>query len=277
MALYDHHHPTQRASRFDAVTIKAAFKPAITWPGGKSRLLEHILPDIPKHTCYVEPFAGGLAVLLAKPRSFIEVLNDIDGDLVNFYRCVRFHTDPLLTELEFVLNSRQEFGDFANQPGLTDIQRAARWFFRNRNCFRGGNLGTFGISPTSSGTGAAGSRSARMDSIRQLNVRLDRVTIEHVDWEKCLRIWDRTESFFFLDPPYTACTSTLYSPWTAADVLRLRDRLDALKGRWMVTLNDHPDVRRAFTGCKIKAVSRPKGIGGGGKAYGEVIITPAVS
>ena len=133
-------------------------KPAVTWPGGKSRLLKHILPLIPKHTCYVEPFAGGLAVMLAKPRSAIEVLNDLNGDLVTFYRCVRFHSDSLLTELEFVLNSRQEFTDFITQIGLTDIQRAARWFFRNRNCFRGANLETFGVSPSSSGTGASSSR-----------------------------------------------------------------------------------------------------------------------
>lgn len=77
------------------------------------------MPLIPKHQCYVEPFAGGLAVFLAKPRSQIEVLNDLNGDLVTFYRCVRFHSDTLLTELEFVLNSRQEFKDFADQPGLT--------------------------------------------------------------------------------------------------------------------------------------------------------------
>ncbi|MES2572137.1 MAG: DNA adenine methylase, partial [Verrucomicrobiota bacterium] len=87
---------------------------------------------MPPHRCYVEPFAGGLAVLLAKERSSIEVLNDINGDLVNFYRCVRFHSDVLLTELEFVLNSRQEFTDFRHQPGLTDLQRASRWFFRNK-------------------------------------------------------------------------------------------------------------------------------------------------
>lgn len=120
----------------------------------------------------MEPFAGGLAVLLAKERSNIEVLNDLDGDLVTFYRCVRFHTDPLLTELEFVLNSRREFLDLATQPGLTDIQRAARWFFRNRNCFQGGNLKVFGVSATGGG-GATSSRSARLEAIRQLNVRLD--------------------------------------------------------------------------------------------------------
>jgi DNA adenine methylase len=185
------------------------FKPAVTWPGGKSRLLKHILP-LPEHTCYVEAFAGGLAVLLAKPRSQIEVVNDVDGDLVNFYRCVRFHQEPLIAELEFVLNSREEFRDFVAQPGLTDLQRAARWFFRNRTCFRGANLETFGVSPISAG-GASSSRAARLESIRQLSVRLDRVVIEKLDWHRCLEAYDRPSTFFFLDPPYTACADLTYS------------------------------------------------------------------
>lgn len=212
--------------------------------------------------------------MLAKERSRIEVLNDIDGDLVSFYRCVRFHPDPLLTELEFVLNSRKEFTDFATQPGLTDIQRAARWFFRNRNCFRGGNLGTFGISPTSSGTGASGSRAARMDAIRQLSIRLDRTIIENLDWEKCIQTYDRSETFFFIDPPYTACASTLYSPWKISDVIRLRERLGTIKGKWLVTLNDHPDIRATFHRCLLTPVSRPKGISGKSQTYGELLITP---
>ena len=80
-------------------------KPAVTWLGGKSKLLKHILPLIPKHMCYVEPFAGGIAVFLAKPPSKIEVLNDLNGDPVTFYPRVKFHADSLLAELEFVLNS----------------------------------------------------------------------------------------------------------------------------------------------------------------------------
>jgi len=83
-------------------------KPAVHWAGAKSRLLKHLLPLIPEHACYAEPFSGGLAVLLAKPRSAVEVINDVDGDLVRFYRCVRFHVETLLTELEFVLNAREE-------------------------------------------------------------------------------------------------------------------------------------------------------------------------
>ena len=252
-----------------------ACKPALTWPGGKSRLLKHILPNIPKHTCYVEPFAGGLAVMLAKPRSSIEVINDLNGDLVTFYRCVRFHTDALLTELEFVLNSRQEFTDFIKQTGLTDLQRAARWFFRNRNCFRGANLETFGVSPTSSGTGANSSRAARMEAIRQLNFRLDRVIIENLDWEKCLSVYDRSETFFFCDPPYTACDAGMYAAWTVADVMSFRERLNRLKGRWIVTLNDAPEIRRIFSDCQITVVERAQGISQAKKkVYRELVITP---
>jgi DNA adenine methylase len=157
-------------------------KPAVSWPGGKSRLLKHILPLVTPHTCYCEPFAGGLAVLLAKPRSTLEVINDANGDLVNFYRCVRFHQDPLLTELEFVLNSRQEFKDYVAQAGLTNIQRAARWYYRNRLCFGGASMTAFAVTATQ----AIGSREARMESIRNLSVRLDRVTIEHMDWSRFL-------------------------------------------------------------------------------------------
>lgn len=255
-------------------TSRTACKPAVTWPGGKSRLLQHILPNIPKHSCYVEPFAGGLAVLLAKPRSSIEVVNDLNGDLVTFYRCVRFHTDALLTELEFVLNSRQEFSDFRHQPGLTDIQRAARWWYRNRNCFRGASLSSFGTS-ASSGGAASGSRSARLEQIRQLNVRLDKVTVENLDWQRCLDLYDRSESFFFCDPPYTGCDAGAYAAWTVADVQRFRERLDRLKGRWIVTLNDAPEIRRVFSDCKIKAVERAKGINhASGKTYRELIILP---
>jgi DNA adenine methylase len=113
-----------------------------------------------------------------------------------------------------------------------------------------------------------------MDAIRQLNVRLDRVTVENLEWDRCLSIWDRPSTFFFLDPPYTHCSSTLYSPWTIADIHRLRERLASLRGKWMVTLNDHPEIRAIFQECSIKSVTRPKGIGAKGATYKEIIITP---
>ena len=250
-------------------------RPAISWPGGKSRLLDSILPLIPKHTCYCEPFAGGLAVLLAKPRSQLEVINDIDGALVTFYRCVRFHPDVLLTELEFVLNSREEFFDFRTQPGLTDIQRAARWFFRNKVGFAG-SIDSFGVGALGGGA-SHGSRSNRMEAIRALSLRLDRTCIEHVSWEKCLTLYDRPSTFFFLDPPYTECGRTAYDGWTNTDVQALRDRLDQLRGKWLLTLNDSAAIRTIFSDCKIRAVTRARGINnkeGQRSLYRELVISP---
>src|SRR3954469_8509285 len=110
-------------------------KPALRWTGGKTRMLKYILGIIPPHICYCEPFAGGLAVLLAKEPSQVEVINDIHSDLTRFYRVARFHLDALLQELGFALNARADFRDYIDQPGLTDIQRAARWFMRVKMAF----------------------------------------------------------------------------------------------------------------------------------------------
>lgn len=227
------------------------------------------------HPLRVRPaisWPGGIAVLLAKTRSNVEVINDINGDLISFYRCVRFHQDALLTELEFILNSREEFKDFCSQPGLTDIQRASRWFYRNKNCFGGVDLRSFGTSATSTG----GSRAARMESIRALSHRLDRVCIEHLTWQRSIDIYDRSTTFFFIDPPYTECGRTAYDGWTTTDVQTLRDRLLTVRGQWLLTINDTPSNRQIFADCSILPVIRAKGING--KAadpyYRELVITP---
>ncbi len=240
--------------------------------GGKSRLLDRLLPHLPAkadHDCYCEPFAGGLAVLLAKERSKMEILNDLDGDLVTFYRCVRFHSEPLCAELEFVLNSRQEFMDFKQQPGLTDIQRAARWYFRNKVSF-GGGMDSFGCG------GAGGSREGRMEAIRQLSLRLDKTIIENRTWERFLELYDRPRTFFFCDPPYTECSDTAYKAWQESDVMKFRERLGRLKGGWMVTLNDCTSNRQIFAGCEIESVTRARGINNkeGAALYREIIIRP---
>jgi DNA adenine methylase len=114
-----------------------------------------------------------------------------------------------------------------------------------------------------------------MEAIRQLNVRLDRVTVENLDWQKCLDLYDRRETFFFCDPPYTGCQAGMYAAWTIADVQRFRERLDRLKGKWLVTLNDAPEIRKIFSDCKIVAIARAKGITTAReKTYRELVIFP---
>lgn len=249
-------------------------KPVIGWPGGKTRLLKHILPLIPPHRAYVEPFFGGGAVFFAKEPAAVEVINDINGDLVAFMRNAKSHLDALLAELDLVLNSRQEFEDFKRQPGLTEIQRAARWFYRNRLSFSG--MGKdFAIARTQ----PLGSREARMAAIRALSARLDRTSIEHRTWEKVLKAHDHPEAFFFMDPPYLDAGGDCYAGWSEETLRAFAAAVQALRGAWMVTFQDCTQVRAAFAGCKIKAVSRANGIdnthGRTGRIYREVIITRA--
>jgi DNA adenine methylase len=127
---------------------------------------------------------------------------------------------------------------------------------------------------TASGGGALSSRAARMEAIRQLNIRLDNVSIENLSWEKCIDLYDRPHTCFFLDPPYTSCNATMYDTWTLADVQRVRDSVARLRGSWIVTFNDCAPIRAVFKGCRIRSVERQKGISNGSEKYSEIIITP---
>lgn len=101
------------------------------WVGGKSRLRSHIIPLLPDHTCYVEPFAGAAWVLFGKAPSKVEILNDIDLDLINFFRVVKERPQELLTSFEWELVSRAEFERLAkcDPDKLDEIQRAHRFYY----------------------------------------------------------------------------------------------------------------------------------------------------
>lgn len=237
---------------YDA-TAKLVRSP-IRWPGGKALLAKQIVPLLPAHTCYVEVFGGGLAILCNKARSKVEVVNDIDQELVNFYRCVRFHLEPLLQELEWVLNSRAQFEEFKAQPGLTDIQRAARWFWQNCTGF-GGKGEHFGTHTSRSVV----SRSSRLESIDKLSQRLEKVIIENLDWRECFRRYDREHTLFFCDPPYVhGCGYS--TPWKSDDHQQLAHTIKALKGQWLLTYDDCSEVRDLYQGCRFTEVVTKKGI-----------------
>ncbi len=249
-------------------------KPAFPWPGGKGWAVKHVLPRIPEHTCYCEPFAGGLAILLAKDASRVEVVNDINSDIVNFYRCVRFHPDELIKDLQFVLNSREEFNDFKRQPGLTDIQRAARWYRKQTISF-GGDGHSFAIQRKSGG-GSNKSRASLIEKIGALNERLDRVVIECLDWKYCLELYDSDETFFFIDSPYTECKIENYKSWTAGDLRVLRETIDKLRGKYLLTINDSDAAREIFSGLKSTKLNRKRGIAnknGPASDYVELLIS----
>ena len=126
-------------------------RPIIPWIGGKRRLAKHLLPLFPEHQCYVEPFCGAAALFFLKPPVKAEVLNDINGDLVNLYRVVQHHLDEFVRQFRWALVSREIWKWMAATPGetLTDIQRAARFFYLQKLGFGGKVDGrTFGTGTT---------------------------------------------------------------------------------------------------------------------------------
>jgi DNA adenine methylase len=251
-------------------------KPVFGWQGGKRWLVKELLPMIPPHKMYVELFCGGGALLCAKPKSAAEVINDKNSELVNLYRIVKYHLPALFDELDWCLNSREEFNAFKEQRGLTDVQRAARWMLRMKNGF-GGSPEHFGRGRMGGGA-AHSSKRNRLALLRAFNSRLDSVVIENLDWQECIRLYDSKQAVFFCDPPYTT-GKAVYGAWTIDDLARFREEgLDQMKGTWILTIDDTPANRGLFRDCDIREFSRASGIsrkaGEETSLYHELIIRP---
>lgn len=163
--------------------MKMQTLPIVPWIGGKRRLAKHILPLFPAHECYVEPFCGAAALYFLKVPGKIEVINDINGELVNLYRVVKHHLEEFVRQFKWALVSRQIYKwlQITPEETLTDIQRAARFYYLQKQAFGGKvaehSFGTSTISPP------------RFNLLRieeelsAAHLRLSRTVIEHMDWQ----------------------------------------------------------------------------------------------
>ena len=175
------------------------------YPGGKSRSLGAILPKLPKRSCYVEPFGGSAAVLLARTPSRLEIFNDRYGGVVAFYRCIRDEQkmNKLCDRLHLAVHSREEFvwakATWQNE-GLDDVERAARWYYMVQSSF--GSLGRNWGRGTKAGSAIAGKIRNKLKAFPAVHDRFRKVQVENQDWEACMRDYDSPETVFYLDPPY---------------------------------------------------------------------------
>ncbi len=213
--------------------------------GGKNRLAKKIISMLPEHTTYVEAFAGGAQVLFHKPPSNVEVLNDLDYDIVNFYRVCQWHYEEFVRYLRFSLASRKlhELHVKSDPATLTDIQRAGRFFYLQKNSFGGLILKQkfhYGVTQPSN------YNPERIpEVIEQAHHRLARVQIESLPYERVLEKYDRPTTFFYLDPPYWERKLYKFN-FKEDDFVRLDQQLQRLQGRFLLSLDDHPEVRRIF-------------------------------
>jgi len=245
----------------------------LSYIGGKNRLAKQIIEIFPKHTTYVEPFAGGAQVFYQKEPSKVEVLNDLDGEIANFYRVCQAHHEELLRCFRFSLVSRKLFtlNKAANPETLTDIQRAARHLYLLKNSFaslvRNPNYHWHVVQPP-------GFNLERLPEIIQnAHKRLERVQIECLPYDEVLKRYDRSTTLFYLDPPYWGRKLYRYN-FEEADFAGLEERLRKLHGKFVLSLNDLPPVRALFQRFRIRPVelaytSQKKA----GRTYKEVLIT----
>jgi DNA adenine methylase len=246
--------------------------PIFPWMGGKRRMAKHILPEFPDHECYVEPFCGGAALFFMKEPSRVEVINDFDGEVVNLYRVVAHHLEELVRQFRWSLVSRVMF-DWANMQipaTLTDIQRAARFFYLQQSCF--------GAKPTGRTFGTATTSPPKLNLLRieeklsEAHLRLARTTIEHLDWKECIRRYDREHTLFYLDPPYWETAGYAPGAFNFEQYQAMAELAGSIKGRMVISINDHPQIREVFAGLRLKEVPLRHTVGGhGGKQANELI------
>lgn len=249
-------------------------KPIIPWIGGKRKLAKRIIPLFPEHTCYVEPFCGAAALYFMKEPSKVEVLNDINRDLINLYRVIKHHLEEFTRQFKWSLTSRQIFDWLKITPPetLTDIQRAARFYYLQKLSF-GGKVEnqTFGTATTSP---------LRLNLLRleedlsQAHLRLARATIEQQHWEECIKRYDRPHTLFYCDPPYWD-TEGYGVEFGLEQYDRMADIARRIHGKMIISVNDIPEMRKAFDGLKVERVDIRYTVGGSkadNKKSGELII-----
>lgn len=246
--------------------------PIVPWIGGKRRLADTLLTRFPAHTCYVEVFAGGAALYFLRPAADVEVINDVNGELINLYRVVKNHLEEFVRQFKWLLTSRQVFAWLQGTPPetLTDIQRAARFYYLQQNAFGGRVAGqTFGTATT-----APPINLLRIEeALSAAHLRLSGTLIEQLDWRTCVERYDRPHTLFYLDPPYWQ-TEGYGVPFAWAEYEAIAACMRSIKGKAIMSINDHPDIRTAFAEFELEELSIDYTVGGGGKAVtrGELII-----
>ena len=248
----------------------------MAWVGGKKALRDEILARFPRnYKRYIEVFGGAGWVLFHKPPgNDFEVFNDFNGNLVNLYRCVREQPEALRNELRYMLNSRLDFeymkGMLHSQAMLPDVRRAAYYYALIRYSYAAGTS-TFGSQPHAMWN--------NFPLIESAAGRLQKVVIENKDCVKLIRQYDRPESFFYCDPPYY--NADQYYEAVSSDGFDhagLADALLGIKGKFLLSYNDCPEIRALYDrpGIVVEGISRLSNIAQryeNGKQYPELLIS----
>jgi len=223
-------------------------KSPISWLGGKSRSVNKILPLIPDHFTYVEPFAGALWILFAKEKSKLEIINDIDGDLMNFWEVIKNAPDQFIESFNYCLISRKTFEEYRKKYMAKDyydcIERAHIFYYILKSCF-GARMTHPDFGIIKQGTSNLNFDIIERD-IKAAHERLKKVVIESRDFQRVIKVYDYEKCFMFLDPPYYETARYAVGKFKDDDYINLAELCKNLKGKFLLTINNHDFIRELF-------------------------------
>lgn len=245
----------------------------ISWIGGKKLLRKEIHNRFPKERLkkYVEVFGGAAWVLFYKEKhAEMEIYNDINSNLVNLFKCVKYHPSAIKDELENILNSREFYNNFKElykSSALTDIQRAAKYLYMIK--------ASYGAKVTS--FGAKSRDIADTKYLLAIKERLKRVIIENKSFEELIKQYDRSDTLFYCDPPYFGTEKYYDLEKTIFDErthIKLYETLRTIKGKFILSYNDNDYVKNLYQSFKIEKVNRQNNLTlkVGSDPYQELII-----
>lgn len=213
-------------------------KPPLTYYGGKQKLSKLIVSLIPKHKIYCEPFFGGGAVFFAKEPSKIEVINDSNGELINFYRVIKTNYKKLEKEIKCTLHSREHHQVariVLGYPQLfNEVKRAwAIWTLASQS-FASLLNGTWNYD-TEKDRSTKVVNSKRSSFTIDYAKRLEQVQIENNDALRIINVWDNKDAFFYLDPPYINTNQGHYKGYKEDEYEKLLIMLSKIKGKFILS------------------------------------------
>jgi DNA adenine methylase len=252
--------------------------PAAGYLGGKRNLASRVcaIIDALEHEAYAEPFVGmGGIFLRRRRRPKAEFINDVSGDVANFFRVLQEHYAYFIDLLRFRVASRAEFDRLRALPAdrLTDLQRAARFLYLQRLAFGGKVDGrTFGV---------ATERPSRFNvtqiesMLADIHDRLAGVVIEQLGYAEFIRRYDRPGTLMYLDPPYWGCEDDYgQDVFGRADFDAIAAQLAQLRGKFVMSINDTPGVRECFAAFRMLEVKTTYTIGqSNAKRAGELLVS----
>lgn len=213
-------------------------KTPISYYGGKQQMLRHILPLIPDHIVYCEPFCGGAAVYWSKTPSKVEVINDLNDELINFYIVIQTRFKDLQKMVKCTLHSRKihrEAWDIYQNPAIYDpVRRAWAIWVLSSQSFGSQLSKSWGFDKTKSSI-ARKVMNKKRQFTDDLKERIELTQIENRDALDVIRLYDTPETFHYLDPPYPDTNQGHYKGYTMDDLEQLLIRLSSIKGKFLLS------------------------------------------